>query len=830
MHVSIFRFFKRLYNWIKVSNGLPFVVLVSYTLVGATLFRNLELNHDVEARARYRNSTEYAFIEALDRLMKIPCHRESRTDSNNTRVTRAAIDSEHAVKETLFWFIDYLNLTQVIDERSAPTPWTWIGSAFYAGQLYTTIGYGFPVVQTNMGKVVSIVYIMLGIPIFLIILKEVGRLLSRALRKIYKRWRTAKNRLPDSAKRRMSEPVKAIYSLTGVGSSASPSKSMKSLKSTTCSDAPLTTESPPRSPDAMEKGLPSEDGKDKNASGAFPIPLALAILIMWILISAGLFCFWESGWGYLTSVYFYFVSISTVGLGDIVPSKPDMMLVNFVLILVGLALLSMCISLVQEALERALSQLLQEYINDLEKMAAIVTTADNEFIEESATPFEVATSADLLTAPLTALSTGRHEGYVVGFQQRAKDWFAERLVENVLVPRLETSDPDSDSEDCDTPSNGSTNECADSIGEASIANNRKSPARRILSRRPNFALNCNMQTLRAVQAMEKVKIKTKIDGTFRGKLFAKFVTNKQFNKFFDDHIIDPVTGAPGQTASVAGTVKGNADNGVNFRAPEQVGRCKLVTPEKDPSTKAGSVVTVSSQYDADSIYSNAYFDITYGYSTDSVPKLIALDAKQKADEARIEKYRERRNSRPPGLPLLPTPRPSLIPPPLAEADVTDVASIKINVKESSDSPEPFEHVVTMEPWRRRCSTPMAFLSPGSHPDHNHCSRTQMPMSRCPSCQHVATTPLTHAVEAEAMRRVRDICGLLPGDFTPGQHYDAKGRRRTLSPSPSHQDDSGYENSAAIDSHLSDAWTNSTSLLTPNGVEKKIGNGCNGRIR
>jgi hypothetical protein len=70
----------------------------------------------------------------------------------------------------------------------------------------------------------------------------------------------------------------------------------------------------------------------------FPILLALTILVIWILLSSALFCLWEKDWGFMTSVYFFFVSISTVGLGDIVPSKRDMMIVNFALILVGLGM------------------------------------------------------------------------------------------------------------------------------------------------------------------------------------------------------------------------------------------------------------------------------------------------------------------------------------------------------------------------------------------------------------------------------------------------------------------------------------------------------------
>lgn len=47
----------------------------------------------------------------------------------------------------------------------------------------------------------------------------------------------------------------------------------------------------------------------KKNTKSFPIPLALTILIVWIAFSAGMFCLWETEWGYVTSVYFFFVSI-----------------------------------------------------------------------------------------------------------------------------------------------------------------------------------------------------------------------------------------------------------------------------------------------------------------------------------------------------------------------------------------------------------------------------------------------------------------------------------------------------------------------------------------
>lgn len=71
-----------------------------------------------------------------------------------------------------------------------------------------------PATETTAGRITSIFYILVGIPVFLIILKDVGKLLSRGLRKLYKRMQTAKEKLPEAATRRMSEPVKVMLQAT----------------------------------------------------------------------------------------------------------------------------------------------------------------------------------------------------------------------------------------------------------------------------------------------------------------------------------------------------------------------------------------------------------------------------------------------------------------------------------------------------------------------------------------------------------------------------------------------------------------------------------------
>lgn len=67
-------------------------------------------------------------------------------------------DQQHQARHTrdaLLWLIDYLNLTQIIKERSGSSPWTWPGSMFYAGQLYTTIGLTFKMIINNKNFIIQ---------------------------------------------------------------------------------------------------------------------------------------------------------------------------------------------------------------------------------------------------------------------------------------------------------------------------------------------------------------------------------------------------------------------------------------------------------------------------------------------------------------------------------------------------------------------------------------------------------------------------------------------------------------------------------------------------
>lgn len=77
-----------------------------------------------------------------------------------------------------------------------------------------------------------------------------------------------------------------------------------------------------------------------------PAPVAFFALLGWIFAGAFVFCVWETNWSTLESFYFCFNSLTTVGIGDVVPEHPRFLLLMFLYIYVGLAVVSLFIDLI----------------------------------------------------------------------------------------------------------------------------------------------------------------------------------------------------------------------------------------------------------------------------------------------------------------------------------------------------------------------------------------------------------------------------------------------------------------------------------------------------
>lgn len=103
-----------------------------------------------------------------------------------------------------------------------------------------------------------------------------------------------------------------------------------------------------------EDGVAYEPGRARIK----PVPIWLCVFLVVSYIIAGAFLFdaWE-GWGFLDSAYFCFITLTTIGFGDLVPAKgvkknDESATISIALcslyLLFGIALLAMSFNLVQE--------------------------------------------------------------------------------------------------------------------------------------------------------------------------------------------------------------------------------------------------------------------------------------------------------------------------------------------------------------------------------------------------------------------------------------------------------------------------------------------------
>ena len=90
---------------------------------------------------------------------------------------------------------------------------------------------------------------------------------------------------------------------------------------------------------------------------AVPITVTVMFMGLYVFGGAAIFCEWE-GWDLISSVYFTFITLTTIGFGDLTPASSfhgEMdamqiikMLFTIIYLLLGLALISMGISLSSE--------------------------------------------------------------------------------------------------------------------------------------------------------------------------------------------------------------------------------------------------------------------------------------------------------------------------------------------------------------------------------------------------------------------------------------------------------------------------------------------------
>lgn len=217
------------------------VFYVSYLLFGASIYYHIESQQEIEQRAEELEE-RIAINELL--VQHLTPHNE-------------AVQTEILNKVSSYCDKPVTNYT--LSEEDQPLTWSFYHSLFFAFTVCSTVGYGNLAPTTTLGRMIMILYSLIGIPINGILFAGLGDFFSRIFTAIYQRYK----------KYKMSHD--ALYV-------------------------------------PMQFGL----------FATIIIALVPGITIF-ILLPALVFSYFE-GWPYLLSIYYSYVTTTTIGFGDYVPT------------------------------------------------------------------------------------------------------------------------------------------------------------------------------------------------------------------------------------------------------------------------------------------------------------------------------------------------------------------------------------------------------------------------------------------------------------------------------------------------------------------------------
>lgn len=303
---------------------LPLLGLIVYTLLGAILFTELEGPNEQYELEQLKKQRQELFETTVYRL-------------NNVRAMQPMAALNHT-RKSLMKFQEKLGIEPVNLEE---TRWNFWGAVFYCMTVYTTIGYGNIVPVTTPGRILTLLYAFIGIPIAVLTLFALGAIFAGLCKSL---WRLM------------------LKSTTVVN---------KDLGKKVCDAVGF---------DETGQKAESSSSMDDEDLLSFPISFLIFLTILWVFFCAWIFTLLED-WSYGTSLYFTLISFTTIGFGDVLPSEYDYIVIVGFLLLIGLSLVSTVLTLIQQQIE-ALASGMQENI-DREYMNALAEAADDGAISDA---------------------------------------------------------------------------------------------------------------------------------------------------------------------------------------------------------------------------------------------------------------------------------------------------------------------------------------------------------------------------------------------------------------------------------------------------------------
>ncbi|CDW55804.1 potassium channels protein 7, TWiK family [Trichuris trichiura] len=298
--------------------GLVFLSLI-YTVIGAGVFYYIEYPNESILKRKSLDRISQLHGVFTDDLWQLFLNQSISSKGHWDQLVDAYFDQLMETMHEAF-SDNYISVDEIRNNRTENV-WTFSSSFFFSITLITTIGYGHLVPKTLDGRVACLIFAVFGIPLILVTIADLGKFLSLLTGKTY----VALSGTCKTICRRTC----ILFPLCAKRSSCE--GSARGHESTSVS------ETYPGNISENEFLNPDE----KTVSVFF----VMAIWIGYTALGALLLQLWEP-WTFFDSFYYCFITVTTIGFGDIVPLNKAFLWATVLYFVLGLVVTTMCVDLV----------------------------------------------------------------------------------------------------------------------------------------------------------------------------------------------------------------------------------------------------------------------------------------------------------------------------------------------------------------------------------------------------------------------------------------------------------------------------------------------------